>query len=73
VTTHPPKEFAVHDLLLRLQTRVVGADPERGDVPGWVLVTIMTAGLVTLLWGLAGDTLSGLFSEALGSVTGPGN
>jgi hypothetical protein len=24
---------------------------ERGDVPGWVLVTVMTAGLVGALWG----------------------
>ena len=23
---------------------------ERGDVPGWVLVTLMTAGLVVALW-----------------------
>ncbi len=25
--------------------RVRGGDPERGDVPGWVMVTVMTAGL----------------------------
>ncbi|MEY5145529.1 MAG: hypothetical protein RL745_898, partial [Actinomycetota bacterium] len=25
----------------------------RGDVPGWVLVTVMTAGLVTALWLIA--------------------
>ena len=61
------------DLLLRLYARAAGPDPERGDVPGWVLVTIMTAGLVTVLWGLAGDTFTRLFSDALGSVTGPGN
>ena len=27
---------------------------ERGDVPGWVLITLMTAGLVIVIWGLAG-------------------
>lgn len=46
---------------------------ERGDVPGWVLITIMTAGLVTALWAVAQDQLKALFSEALDSVTGPGS
>ncbi len=27
---------------------------ERGDVPGWVLITVMTAGLVAALWAIAG-------------------
>ena len=31
---------------------------ERGDVPGWVLVTVMTAGLVAVIWGVADDQLS---------------
>jgi hypothetical protein len=44
---------------------------ERGDVPGWVLITIMTAGLVTVLWALAGDQLQSMFTEAMSSVTGP--
>lgn len=46
-------------------------DRERGDVPGWVLVTLMTAGLVTVLWALASDQLQALFTRALNSVTGP--
>jgi len=45
-------------------------DPERGDVPGWVLVTMMTAGLVVLLWGVAGPALTGLFNQAITSVSG---
>ncbi|MEP6808433.1 MAG: hypothetical protein ABI978_07510 [Chloroflexota bacterium] len=49
--------------------RVTGRD--RGDVPGWVLITLMTAGLVTILWKLAGDQLAALFTQAMGSVTGP--
>ncbi len=43
---------------------------ERGDVPGWVLVTVMTAGLVAALWAVAGDTLTTMLSDALSSVTG---
>ena len=45
-------------------------DAERGDVPGWVLVTMMTAGLVVLLWGVAGPALTGLFNQAIQSVSG---
>lgn len=52
-------------LYAALHARLVGADAERGDVPGWVLITIMTAGLVTALWTLAGDTLANMFTSAL--------
>lgn len=44
---------------------------ERGDVPGWVLITIMTAGLVTVIWGLADDQLSAILTDALDSVRAP--
>ncbi len=47
------------------------ADKERGDVPGWVLITLMTAGLVTMLWAVAGAQLTELFTSALAAVTGP--
>jgi hypothetical protein len=43
---------------------------ERGDVPGWVLVTVMTAGLVGALWKLAGPQLSSMLTAALDSVHG---
>jgi len=43
---------------------------ERGDVPGWVLITVMTAGLVTVLWQFAGDQLKEMLATALDSVTG---
>ena len=41
---------------------------ERGDVPGWVLITVMTAGLVAALWAVAGPQLAGMLSDALNSV-----
>jgi hypothetical protein len=47
------------------------ADRERGDVPGWVLITLMTAGLVTVLWAVADDQLQTLFQQAMNSVSGP--
>ncbi|GGO96880.1 hypothetical protein [Actinomyces gaoshouyii] len=44
--------------------------PERGDVPGWVLVTLMTAGLVVALWTVAGPALVNIFTSAMNKVTG---
>lgn len=41
---------------------------ENGDVPGWVLVTLMTAGLVTVIWAVASDRLVNLFEQAMNSV-----
>ena len=45
-------------------------DDERGDVPGWVLITLMTAGLVVVIWALAGPALAGLFEQAIERVSG---
>lgn len=42
---------------------------ERGDVPGWVLITVMTAGIVAIIWGFAEDRLLAIVSDALESVT----
>ncbi len=42
--------------------------PDRGDVPGWVLVTLMTAGLVLALWAVAGPALTDLFQQAIARV-----
>lgn len=61
------------ELFLRAGVRMWGeraaGHDERGDVPGWVLITVMTAGLVTALWAVAGDALSQMLTEALGSVS----
>lgn len=44
------------------------APADRGDVPGWVLVTLMTAGLVSALWLVAGKALVNLFETAISHV-----
>ena len=59
----------VSTVALRAWARVA-AGRDRGDVPGWVLVTIMTAGLVTALWLVADDKLKELFNDALDGVVG---
>lgn len=53
------------------RTRLTG-DGARGDVPGWVLITLMTAGIVTALWVVAEPTLKNLLTNAL-SITGDPN
>ena len=43
---------------------------DRGDVPRWVLITLMTAGLVIIIWTLAGPALGSVFKQAIDRVTG---
>ncbi len=43
---------------------------ERGDVPGWVLVTLMSAGLLVVIWSVAGPALTDLFNQAIERVSG---
>jgi hypothetical protein len=42
--------------------------PERGDVPGWVMITLMSAVLVAALLALAGPALEALFTQAMDKV-----
>lgn len=56
--------------LLVMSRLTKSRDDERGDVPGWVLITVMTAGLVAALWAIAGDMLSRMLTDALNSVSG---
>jgi hypothetical protein len=59
-------------LHLRLQTallRGAGHDhKERGDVPGWVMITLMSAVLVAALLAIATPALEGLFNQAMDRV-----
>ncbi len=41
---------------------------EKGDVPGWVLIVLMTSALVIAIWGVARDRLVSIVSSALNSV-----
>ncbi|TXJ03984.1 MAG: hypothetical protein E6Q27_09075 [Aeromicrobium sp.] len=43
---------------------------EQGDVPGWVMITLMSAGIVTALTAIAGPRLSTMLDAALASVGG---
>ena len=56
---------ALHRATIAVRTRI----DDRGDVPGWVLVTVMTAGLVTGIWLIADGQLSSILNRALTSVS----
>ncbi|NQD87530.1 hypothetical protein HP499_06895 [Paenarthrobacter sp. CM16] len=51
---------------LRRQSRA--EDRERGDVPGWVMITLMSAVLVAGLLAMATPALEGLFDQAIEKV-----
>lgn len=53
-------------LFLRAQAAL---EDEAGDVPGWVLITLMTAALVLVVWAVAQPVLQGLIDDALSGIT----
>jgi hypothetical protein len=61
------KGIAMTRLLVRVQTRL---SDQRGDVPGWVLITIMTAGIVAVLWQFAEPFLRDVLADSLNATVG---
>jgi hypothetical protein len=55
--------------LTALAARVRGDDPERGDVPGWVMITVMTAALVLAILIPFREAIVDAVTNALTSVT----
>ncbi|MGY1703861.1 hypothetical protein ACI79C_04740 [Geodermatophilus sp. SYSU D00697] len=58
--------------LAALAERVRGEDPERGDVPGWVMITVMTAALVLAILIPFREAIVSAVTNALDSVTSGG-
>ena len=58
---------SVSGLLLDLTTR---PRDDRGDVPGWVMVTLMTAIVVAALTPFVSDELRALLARAFAMVSG---
>ncbi len=58
---------AVHALSLRLRPQP-GESRDRGDVPGWVMITMMSALLVAALLAIAIPALTGMFNNAMSKV-----
>lgn len=63
-----------NDAVIALRTRYVmrPTESERGDVPGWVMITLMTAVIVVLIWGIASKQLTDLLNSAFDKVSKQG-
>lgn len=53
---------------LHLALTVGRVRDERGDVPGWVMITVMTAGLVAVIGSVASAQLADMLRSALNQV-----
>jgi hypothetical protein len=58
----------LRSLVAALPARVGRRRDERGDVPGWVMVTVMTIGLAIAIFSFAEEPLKGLLSAAFNQV-----
>ena len=58
--------------LAALTARLADDDPERGDVPGWVMITVMTAALVLAILVPFRAAIVTAVQNALTSVTSAG-
>lgn len=52
-------------LAARVQARVLSRGRERGDLVGWILIAVMTLGLIAALWAFLGPQLTQLLQNAL--------
>ncbi len=57
-----------HGMLPARHSNQATDHPERGDVPGWVMITLMSAVLVAALLALAGPALESMFNQAMDKV-----
>jgi hypothetical protein len=64
--------FWVRDRIEKISgSRVFKAiSDQRGDVPGWVLVVLMTTGLVTAIWTIAAPRLTAILKNSLDAMNG---
>ncbi len=67
-----PMVTGVLAALAALADRLRGEDPERGDVPGWVMITVMTAALVLAILIPFRQAIVTAVQNALQSVTSAG-
>ncbi len=65
----PMKHAALEQLLQIHLALIMGRTrDERGDVPGWVMVTVMTVGLALVIFTFAEEPLKALLTRAFDSV-----
>lgn len=59
--------FGNHYVAARRRLR--GDSADRGDVPGWVMITVMSAGLVVVIFGVFKGRITSAINDAIDSVT----
>lgn len=71
LTTLVKTEIALREKLTRTHKNFYAKlRDERGDVPGWVLVVLMTTGLVTAIWTIAAPRLTSILKNSLDAMNG---
>ncbi len=55
---------------LQIRIREFLLRSSRGDVPGWVLVVLMTTALVTGIWSIAAPKLTTILRNSLDAMGG---
>ena len=64
-------EISLREVLFRTLTNFhARLRDDRGDVPGWVLVVLMTTGLVTAIWTIAAPRLTSILKNSLDAMNG---
>ncbi len=58
------------NLFLRSKLATLIKGESRADVPGWVLVVLMTTALVTGIWSIAAPKLTTILRNSLDSMGG---
>ena len=58
------------EAVARLHVRLLTGGRDRGDMVGWILITVMTAALIAVLWAVLGPQLQDLLQEALNKAKG---
>ncbi|MGW0230161.1 hypothetical protein ACWDWO_17745 [Actinopolymorpha singaporensis] len=56
--------------LVRMHARLLTGGRDRGDMVGWILITVMTAALIAVLWAILGPQLQSMLQDALNRARG---
>ena len=63
-------ELLKFNIYLKNQLDKILKSKSRGDVPGWVLVVLMTTALVTGIWSIAAPKLTTILRNSLDAMGG---
>ncbi|MFK0005697.1 hypothetical protein ACIQTZ_01450 [Paenarthrobacter sp. NPDC090520] len=66
--TSGTRKLSAWAMALVLRATPMDDETERGDVPGWVMITLMSAILVAGLLAIASPALENLFNQAMSKV-----